>query len=117
MDDPQRFTRLLVMNTVLATGKRSLGEGFFAWRAWVNANPDLRVGALMQRSCRHLTGAEAAAYDAPFPDQRFKAGARRFRVDFMNRKYSPQEAKKIWALVRALKPVPGACERSMDELG
>ncbi len=59
MDDPQRFSRLLVMNTVLATGKR-----------W--------VGALMKRSCRHLTDAEAAAYDAPFPEQRFKAGARRF---------------------------------------
>ena len=78
MDDPQRFTRLLVMNTVLATGKQSLGEGFVAWRAWVNANPDLRIGALMKRSCKHLTEAEAAAYDAPFPDQRFKAGARRF---------------------------------------
>jgi haloalkane dehalogenase len=78
MDDPQRFGRLLVMNTILATGTRTLGEGFAAWRAWVNANPDLRVGALMKRSCRHLTDAEAAAYDAPFPDQRFKAGARQF---------------------------------------
>jgi pimeloyl-ACP methyl ester carboxylesterase len=78
MEDPQRFSRLLVMNTILATGKRSLGEGFAAWRAWVNANPDLRVGSLMKRSCKHLTDAEAAAYDAPFPDQRFKAGARRF---------------------------------------
>ena len=78
MDDPQRFTRLLVMNTALATGTQSLGAGFDAWRAWVNANPDLRVGALMQRACRHLTDDEAAAYDAPFPDQRFKAGARRF---------------------------------------
>jgi haloalkane dehalogenase len=61
MDDPQRFTRLLVMNTALATGKQSLGEGFVAWRAWVNANPDLRIGALMKRSCQHLTEAEAAA--------------------------------------------------------
>jgi haloalkane dehalogenase len=78
MDDSQRFTRLLVMNTVLATGRQSLGDGFIAWRAWVNANPDLRVGALMKRSCPHLTAAEAAAYDAPFPDQRSKAGARRF---------------------------------------
>jgi haloalkane dehalogenase len=78
MDDPQRFSRLLVMNTALATGRQSLGEGFNAWRAWVNANPDLRVGSLMKRSCRHLTDAEVAAYDAPFPDQRFKAGARRF---------------------------------------
>jgi haloalkane dehalogenase len=78
LDDPPRYARLLVMNTVLATGRQSLGEGFVAWRAWVNANPDLRIGALMQRSCRHLSAAEAAAYDAPFPDQRFKAGARRF---------------------------------------
>jgi haloalkane dehalogenase len=77
-DDPGRFARLLVMNTALATGRHPLGPGFDSWRAWVNANPDLRVGALMQRSCRHLAAAEVAAYDAPFPDARYKAGVRRF---------------------------------------
>ncbi len=53
-------------------------EGFVAWRAWSNAHPDMAVGRLLKRSCAHLSDAEAAAYDAPFPDARFKAGVRRF---------------------------------------
>jgi haloalkane dehalogenase/tRNA(adenine34) deaminase len=78
MDMPGRFTRLLVMNTTFATGDAPLGDGFLAWRAFNNRNPDMAIGALMKRACPHLTDAEAAAYDAPFPDPRYKAGVRRF---------------------------------------
>ncbi len=78
MEMPERFERLLVMNTMLATGELELSEGFIAWRAYVAKNPDLACGKLMARTCAHLTPAEVAAYDAPFPDTRFKAGARRF---------------------------------------
>jgi pimeloyl-ACP methyl ester carboxylesterase len=77
MAAPARFSRLIVMNTTLAVGETP-GPGFDAWRAYAAANPDLPVGALMQRSTPHLTPAEGAAYDAPFPDARFKGGARRF---------------------------------------
>ncbi|MDE2081414.1 MAG: alpha/beta fold hydrolase [Burkholderiales bacterium] len=73
---PDRFTRLLVMNTTLATGE--VTEGFRQWRAYSNANPDLAVGKLMARGKRDLTPAEAAAYDAPFPDARHKAALRAF---------------------------------------
>jgi len=73
-----RFDRLLAMNTMLATGDVPLSEGFLAWRKWNNANPDMAVGRLMKRSCQHLSDAEAAAYDAPYPDARSKAGVRRF---------------------------------------
>jgi len=73
-----RFEALLVMNTALATGDRPLTKGFIDWRAWNNANPDMPVGKLMSRACPQLTPAEAAAYDAPFPDATYKAGVRRF---------------------------------------
>jgi len=73
---PALVTRLLVMNTGLGTG--TVTEGFKAWRAYCNANPDLAVGKLMKRSCVHLSDAEAAAYDAPFPDATYKAGVRAF---------------------------------------
>lgn len=78
MDRPGRFTRALVMNTTIGTGDQPLSEGFLAWRAWAAAHPDMDVGKLMARTCRHLSGAEVAAYDAPFPDARHKAGVRRF---------------------------------------
>jgi haloalkane dehalogenase len=78
MDMPERFGKLLVMNTTLGTGDRPLTEGFIAWRAWCAANPDMAVGKLMARACPPLSPAEAAAYDAPYPDIRHKAGVRRF---------------------------------------
>lgn len=77
MDYPDRFTRLLVMNTAIGTG-RPAGEGFNAWRDYVANTPDFPVGGLMKRSTPILTEAEVAAYDAPFPGPEFKAGVRRF---------------------------------------
>ena len=74
----ERYTSLLVMNTDLGTGDAALGDGFLAWRAFSNKNPDIDIAKLMQRACPHLTAAEAAAYAAPFPDATYKAGVRRF---------------------------------------
>lgn len=78
MDMADRFARLIVMNTSLGTGDVPLGEGFLAWRAFNNRSPDMAVGALMKRGVTGLSDEEAAAYDAPFPDARYKAGVRRF---------------------------------------
>ena len=74
---PERFERLLIMNTALAVG-RSAGKGFDDWRAYSNANPDMHIAKLMQRSTPVLSPEEAGAYAAPFPDIRYKAGVRRF---------------------------------------
>ena len=77
-DMPERFRRLIVMNTTLGTGDAPLSQGFLDWRAWAATQPDMNVGKLMGRTCPHLTEPERAAYDAPFPDARYKAGVRRF---------------------------------------
>lgn len=77
-EKPQRFKRLLVMNTALATGDVPLGQGFIEWRAWVAQNPDMDTAKLMGRACPQLSPAECAAYAAPFPEARYKAGVRRF---------------------------------------
>ena len=77
MEAPERYERLIVMNTALATG-RLPGAGFLAWRDYANANPDLDIAKLMQRACPHLSDAEAEAYAAPYPDATYKAGVRRF---------------------------------------
>jgi haloalkane dehalogenase len=70
--------QLFVMNTALATGDVPLSEGFIAWRAYVARTPDLPCGKLLTRTCPHLSAAEAASYDAPFPTFASKAGVRRF---------------------------------------
>ena len=73
---PERFTRLLVMNTGLGTGQ--VTEGFRQWRAYSNTQADLPVGKLIQRGKPDLRVDEVAAYDAPFPDASFKAALRAF---------------------------------------
>ena len=78
MEMPERFERLLVMNTALGTGDVPLSEGFIAWRAYVAKTPNLDCAKLLSRSCPHLSPAEAAAYEAPYPDDASKAGVRRF---------------------------------------
>lgn len=77
MDMSDRFSRLIVMNTAIPVGE-SLGDGFQAWKDYVASRPDMDCGALMKRACPHLSEAEAQAYEAPFPDERYKAGVRRF---------------------------------------
>jgi pimeloyl-ACP methyl ester carboxylesterase len=77
MAAPQRYTRLLVMNTGLPVGEEA-PAGFAMWRAFNRSQPDLKVGELMKRATPILSDAEMAAYDAPFPDQRYKGGVRRF---------------------------------------
>lgn len=78
MEMPERFERLLVMNTALTTGEHALPPGWEAWRSYCSANPDMAVGRLIGRATPHLTPEECAAYDAPFPDARYKAGVRTF---------------------------------------
>lgn len=76
-DLADRLERLLVMNTAIPTGQ-SAGPGFDAWKAYNRTQPDMDVAALMKRGTPVLSDAEAAAYAAPFVDQTYKAGVRRF---------------------------------------
>ncbi|HPA90395.1 MAG TPA: haloalkane dehalogenase [Quisquiliibacterium sp.] len=67
---PERFTRLLAMNTMLPVGE--VTEGFLQWRDYCNRTPDQAVGRLLARGRPTLSLAEQAAYDAPYPDARHK---------------------------------------------
>lgn len=77
VEDPGLVKRLLIMNTAFGVGTKPT-PGFLAWRDYVANTPDFNVGELMGRAEPSLTVAEVAAYDAPFPDARYKAGVRRF---------------------------------------
>jgi len=76
-ESPERFDRLLVMNTALPVGEPA-GAGFDAWRAFNRSQPDLDIPGLFKRAQIGLSDAEALAYGAPFPDATYKAGVRRF---------------------------------------
>jgi pimeloyl-ACP methyl ester carboxylesterase len=78
MEMPGRFDGLLVMNTGIPDG-RPISAGFAAWKAFAAAYHDIPVAGLVALSSpAALNPYDAAAYDAPFPDARYKAGVRRF---------------------------------------
>lgn len=76
--DPDRFARVVVGNTGLPDGSRSPGEAFLAWQKFSQEAEVFPVGAIVNGGCAtDLTPEVIAGYDAPFPDDSFKAGARR----------------------------------------
>jgi haloalkane dehalogenase len=77
----ERFARIVAANTFLPTGDRPPGPAFLAWRRYSQETPEFPVGRIVQGGCAtELPPDVVAAYDAPFPDDRYKAGARQFPV-------------------------------------
>ena len=75
---PDRFARLVIANTGLPVGTGS-SEGFDNWLTFSQTVPEFPVSLIVDMGAvRSLTDAEKAAYDAPFPDETFKEGARQF---------------------------------------
>ncbi len=75
--EPDRFDRLAVANTGLPTGHERMPDAFFAWREFVRTTPDFDCGRIVQgATIRTLSDEEVAGYNAPFPDDAYRAGPR-----------------------------------------
>jgi haloalkane dehalogenase len=78
-EHPDRFSRVVAANTLLPTGDHSPGPDFEAWRKYSQEVPDFSPGEIVSHVSKiDLTPEIRAAYDAPFPDDSYKAGARVF---------------------------------------
>ena len=78
-EHPDRFARVCAANTGLPDGTKRLPDEWWQFHDFVERTPDLPVGFLVQSGCAEgLSEVEVAAYDAPFPDPTYKAGARAF---------------------------------------
>ena len=76
---PERFKRLVVANTALPTGDQPMSEAFRAWRAFSQTVEPFDSGRIVYGGTESkITPEEVAAYNAPFPDERYLAGARIF---------------------------------------
>jgi haloalkane dehalogenase len=76
---PDRFARVVVGNTGLPTGDRPPNEAFLAWQKFSQTAPQFPIGNIVNGGCAtDLSPEVIAAYDAPFPDDTYKAGARIF---------------------------------------
>ncbi|MDG2301626.1 MAG: haloalkane dehalogenase [Acidimicrobiales bacterium] len=77
--EPGRYDRVVIGNTGLPTGKGEATEAFLAWQEFSQTAPEFPIGQLINSACiRDLTTDETHAYDAPFPTDEYKAGARIF---------------------------------------
>ncbi len=78
---PDRYDRVVVANTGLPTGDAKPTEAFLAWQRFARESPVFPIGVIVAGGCTtKLDDAVVAAYDAPFPDDSYKVGARRFPV-------------------------------------
>jgi haloalkane dehalogenase len=74
-----RFSRIVAANTMLPTGDHNPGEAFLAWQKYSQETPVFHVGGIVNGgTVTQLTPEIVAAYDAPFPDETYKEGARQF---------------------------------------
>ena len=77
---PERFDRVVLGNGGLPTGDPEPNAAFKAWREFSQKTPVFETSKIIQGGCavRPLAPEVMAAYDAPYPDESFKAGARIF---------------------------------------
>ena len=77
--DPDRYARVAIGNTGLPTGNERPSDAFLAWQKFSHETEHVPVGAIINGGCAtDLADGVVAGYDAPFPDDSFKAGARIF---------------------------------------
>jgi haloalkane dehalogenase len=78
-EHPDRFARVVVANTGLPTGDAPMSDAFLAWQRFAQSSPRFEVGRIVSNgTASALPPDVVAAYDAPFPDDSYKAGARAF---------------------------------------
>lgn len=103
-----RFARVVATNTGLPTGDQPLSDAFFRWQRFSQEVPGLPIGRIAAGGCREPLPSEVvAAYDAPFPDEAYKAGPRRLPLLVPTSPSDPAAAanRRAWqALQRWEKP-------------
>lgn len=99
----RRFARIAVSNTGLPTGDRPPTPAFLAWQRYSQETPEFHVGGIVKGGCATPIADEVvAAYDAPFPDDRYKAGARQFPLLVPTAPDDPAAAanRQAWEVLR-----------------
>jgi haloalkane dehalogenase len=78
-ENEERFARIIIGNGGLPTGDRPANDAFMRWQRFSQTSPKFNIGGIIQSSTvTVLSDDVVAAYDAPFPDDSYKAGARIF---------------------------------------
>jgi haloalkane dehalogenase len=101
---PDSFVRVCAANTFLPTGEGKASEAFEAWRAFSQKVEDFDSGWIVNGgTARGISEGARAAYNAPFPDDSYKAGARRFPMLVVTDPDMPSAAENrvAWKVLEA----------------
>jgi haloalkane dehalogenase len=99
----ERFARIVAANTFLPTGDTPAGEAFLRWQRYSQESPVFHAGGIVKGGCvTRLSTEVIAAYDAPFPDDRYLAGARQFPMLVPTTPNDPASAanRQAWEVLR-----------------
>jgi len=102
---PERFARVVVANTALPTGDKPMGAAFHSWRDFSQSVPNFNAGRIVYGgTTSKITASEVAAYNAPFPDASFQAGARQFPMLVPDTPDNPASApnRAAWETLRSM---------------
>ena len=102
-EHPDRFQRVVVANTGMPTGDARTTDAFFAWQKFSQEVAEMPIGAIVNMgTTSDLSPEVIAAYDAPFPDERYKEGARQFPMPVPTSGEDPASAanRRGWDVLR-----------------
>jgi haloalkane dehalogenase len=102
-EHPDRFARIVAANTGLPTGDQTPSEAFLRWQRYSQETPEFHIGGIIKGGCAtDLPSEVIAAYDAPFPDDSYKAGARVFPALVPTAPDDPaaEPNRKAWDVLR-----------------
>lgn len=105
-ENPDRFKRIVTSNTFLPTGDIKMPESFVQWKQFSQTVPEFPVGHIIQRATTTTLSDEVvAAYNAPFPDESYKAGARIFPALVPDHAQSPESEanRNAWKVLQQWK--------------
>ncbi|MEX6501286.1 haloalkane dehalogenase [Pseudomonas zhanjiangensis] len=101
-EHPERFARVVAANTMLPTGDHAPGAAFEKWQKFSQEVPVFPAGGVIKGgTVTPLPQAVVDAYDAPYPDERYKAGARQFPLLVPTRPDDPAAPanRAAWAVL------------------
>ena len=91
---PDRFFGIIASNTTLPIGKPAMPESFLRWREFSQKSPDFDIGQVLDMgTVQKLSVHVIAAYNAPFPSEEYKAGARIFPMLVPAKEEDPEAIK------------------------
>lgn len=129
-ENPARFARVVAANTMLPTGDHDPGEGFRKWQQFSQTTSEFKVGKIIRTGlARPVSDSVLAAYDAPFPDDSYKAGPRQMPALVPTRPDDPasEANRRAWQVLKDWRkpfltafsdqdPVTGGGDRILQKL-